>query len=286
MGSVRKSSLTGWPVLAVLFLSSMIGCGGTVSRLHYAEDYDPVAQDGAKYAVGGFVLSTAAELDRQAEIGSDEQNASLRYQTDTWSPIIYGPLLAGRGGLDVWSWSALRENIPFDTITEVQKVFSRGEAVPPSLLQQVAADLPEITYLVLARIDENEISIGRMLPDIHNRSGFENNDFRPNADSLMNSAKSRRTVVVTLEVYHIRDGRSVWRGDVEREQTILLGGDAMLASEGLVVTPATEEDGLPEIQVNSAAVKFPPLADVLADACAALVTDLFYLDRDETINEQ
>jgi len=225
-------------------------------------------------------LGTLAELDRQSEIGHDEQNFDLRYQTDTWSPIIYGPLLAGRRGADVWSWSALRENIPVDSITEVQLYFSRGEVVQPSLLKQLAADLPEISYLVLTRIDKNEIGIGRMLADIHSRAGIENNDFRPPEDSLMNSAKVRRKVKVTLEVYDLRSGESVWRGDVEREITELLGADAMIEDQGLVVTPATEEDGLPDIRVNSAAVKFPELEELLAEACGALVIDLFKIESD------
>ncbi|MFT7700139.1 MAG: hypothetical protein ACI8S7_001979 [Candidatus Krumholzibacteriia bacterium] len=266
--------------MVVLFLLAISGCSGKVSRLHYAEDFDPLANDDAKYAIGGFVLSTLAELDRQAEIGTDEQIASLRFQTDTWAPAIYGPFLAGRRGIDVWSWSALRENIPADTITQVQLDFSRGEVVQPSLLKLVAADLPDITYLVLARIDENEVSISRSLPDVNNRIGLDNNDARPPADSLGNTAKSRRTVKMTLEVYDLRSGRSVWRGDVKREITELLAGDAMIENQDLVVTPSEEEDGLPEIEVNSASVKFPLLDNVLADACAALVSDLFAIEPD------
>ena len=273
--TMRKIMGTGRPALVVLFLFCLGGCG-KVANVHHAAGYDALARDGAKYAVGGFVLDTRLELDRQAEIGTAAENSDPRYQTDTWAPLLAGPLLAGREGLDVWAWSALRDNIPADAIAAVQTAYARGSVLPPEMFMPVARDLPEVTYLVLARIESNDIEIGANTPTaLGNQLANESRDPHAETDMMARSIKTRRTVGVSMDVYDLRTGRSVWRGSVTREKTELYSASDQDIGAELVVTPATEEGAAPEIEVKGASLAMPELSDVLDEACAALVAELF-----------
>ena len=261
---------------AVLFLLLTAGCAGKVANTYKAEGYDPLAADGARYAVGGFVLGARAQLDRQAEYGTAAENADRGRQTDAWAPLLYGPLSAGRSDLIVWPWPAVRDNLPADGITALQEAYARGSVLPAGLVTALAADLPEVTYLVLARIDRNEIEIGENMPTA---TGVQpNSDGREPYDAtsqMTRTIKTRRTVAVTLDVFELSSGRSVWTGTAERNQTDLYSSNEKSGGDDLVVTPATEAGAPPEIRVKGASLDMPDLDGVLAEACAALVGNLF-----------
>jgi hypothetical protein len=272
-----KSIGTGWPQAVILCLFLLGGCGGKVEQTHRAAGYDPLAADGMKYAVGGFVLGAGVEVvpetgDAPLSGFADDPAA----QSDAWAPALYGPLLAMRGGRDVWDWSALRDNIPTDEITALQTAIARGEVPAAGSLAKVAGDLPDITYLAVARLDRNEIMVSNTAP-----TGLRTDQSDPGGDvgapsnSLLGTVRIRRTVEVTLEVFDLRGGRSVWRGSVERQRTELLSSKSITESEDLVVIPPTGEDELPEIRVKGTALAAPALEDLLAEACEALVGNLF-----------
>jgi hypothetical protein len=262
-------------LLVVLFLLLLGGCA-RVANVHHAADYDPLAQDGAKYAVGGFVLGSQTTLDSQAEIGSGAENSDPRAQTDAWANELYGPLLAGRAGLNVWAWSALRDNIPADTITAVQAEYAKGSGLPPEMITPLAADLPEITYLVLARIDRNDIEIGSNTPAVlGNQAANESRDPHAETDMMTRSVKTRRIVKVTMNVFDLRSGRSVWSGAVTRNKTELYSPSEEDLDQKLVVTPSTEEGAAPEIRVKGASLAMPELDALLGEACRDLVGNLF-----------
>lgn len=261
--------------MAVLFLFLAGGCG-KVANVHHAAGYDPLARDGTRYAVGGFVLDNRLALDGQAAIGTAAENADPRHQTDTWAPLLYGPLLAAHEGRDVWAWSALRDNIPADAITAVQSAYAAGGVLPPEMFAAVARDLPDVTYLVLARIDRNDIEIGANTPGaLGNQLANESRDPHAETDMLTRSITTRRTVGVTLDVYDLPAGHSVWRGSVTREKAELYSASDQDTGEDLVVTPATQEGAAPQIEIKGASLATPELSDVLAEACAALVAELF-----------
>lgn len=271
----RPQIWTGWPALVVLLLWALGGCA-RVANVHHASDYDPLANDGARYAVGGFVLGTDVTLDSQAEIGSGVVNTDPRLQTDAWAAHLYGPLLTARGGQDVWAWSALRDNIPADTITAVQAAYAAGKALPPQLVRPLAADLPEITYLVLARIDRNDIEIGANTPAVlGNQLANQSRDPHAKTDLMTRTVKTRRTVTVTMDVWDLRRGRSVWSSTVTRNKTELYGAGDEDAEQSLVVTPPAADGTPPEIRIKGASLTMPELDALLDEACRDLVGNLF-----------
>ena len=176
----------------------------------------------------------------------------------------------------MWAWSALRDNIPADAISAVQKAYARGGVLPPQIFVPVAQDLPEVTYLVLARIDRNDIRIGANTPAaLGNQVANESRDPHAETDLMTRSINTRRTVGVTMDVIDLRSGRSVWSGSVERQKVELYSANDLDEGAELVVTPASEEGASPEIAVKGASLPMPKLADVLGDACGALVAELF-----------
>lgn len=275
--SGEKSIGTGWPGAVILCLFLLGGCGGKVEQVHRAAGYDPLAADGVKYAVGGFVLGAGVEVVPEPGVvllpGFADDPAA---QSDAWAPALYGPLLAMRGGRDVWAWSALRDNIPADGITAIQTAIARGEVPTAGSLAQVAGDLPDITYLVVARLDRNEVMVSDTTP-----TGLRTDRRDPGGDvgappnTLLGTVRIRRTVGVTLEVFDLGGGQSVWRGSVERQRTELLSSKSITEREDLVVVPPKGEGGLPEIRVKGTALEAPALEGLLAEACEALVGNLF-----------
>ena len=260
----------------VLFVFLCSGCGGKVSSVQYAADFDPLAADEAKYAVGGFVLGEKAEQKNDDDGETLSEHGDHRAQTDAWSALLYGPFLVARAGQNVWSWSALADNIPADAIAGVHQAYAVGGVMPQELLTALKGDLPDITYLVLARVDRNEISISEMAPASHS-DGLDSDGGNVPAtpSSLRHPVKTRRTVAVTMDVYDLHTGLSAWTGSVERVKTELVGPDTVQKREDLVVTPAAEEGAPPEIRLKGPSLEMPDLEDLLAEASAALVNDLF-----------
>ena len=278
--AVRKIERAGWSVAAILLLLLVVGCSGRLTHLHQAEGYDPLARDGARYAIGGFVLRVGEELDGQADVPAAVRNGEVQAQTDTWAPVLYGAMLTGRADLEIWAWPAVRDNIPADAITALQRAYAEGRLLPPARFTQLATDLPDITYLVLARLDRNEVEIGSNVPgSTGSQVTDDSRDPHGVNDALIRTVKTRRRVTVTLDVYDLRTGLSVWSGQAEREKTELYSPGPKDKSEDLVVTPATEEGGTPEITVKGASLAMPELADVLSDACTALVGMLFAVEE-------
>ncbi len=271
--------------MAVLFpfvLLGILGGCASVTNDHHAVQYDPLARDGARYAVGGFVLGVEAELERQSELGAAYRNADVRVQTDAWAPTLYGALLTGRADLEVWSWPAVRDNIPADVITALQTAYAAGDELPAAQFRLLAADLPDITYLVLARLDRNDVEIGSNQPGVTgNQIVDDSRDPHSRNDSLVRTVKTRRTVVVSLDVFDLRTGQSVWSGHTERKKTELFDPGERDGGDELVVTPSPIPGEPPEIRVKGASLPMPELEGLLADACAGLVGMLF-----ETTEEQ
>ncbi len=262
--------------MAVLFVFLGAGCSGKVNSVQHAVDFDPLVQDGAKYAVGGFVLSEVANRQQGDEGEVSAHHGDHRQQTDAWSPLLYGPLLSQRSGLDVWSWSALRDNVPDASIDKLHRVYARAEPLSSNLVTAVADDLPNISYLVLARVDRNDIHIAELSQAIHTTDITAKVDEELGVPgTLLNPVKTRRTVVVTVDVFDLSTGRSVWTGTVQRSKAELVGPESVLQQEDLVVIPATEEGEAPEIKLRGASLKMPDLENLLAAACGALVGDLF-----------
>lgn len=260
---------------AILFLF-LAGCASRMKQLHHAEGFDPLAENGARYAIGGFVMRAGEELDSEAKVDPAVRRGEVLAQTDAWAPTLYGAMLAGRPGLEVWSWPAVRDNIPADAITELQQAHAEGSLLPPDRFKLLAGDLPGITYLVLARLDRNEVEIGSNMPGgTGSPIADESRDPHGEGDSLVHTVKTRRKVTVTLDVYDLRSGRSVWSAQVERQKTELYSPGPRDKREDLVVTPSTAEGGEPTIRVKGASLAMPELEAVLGDACNELVGKLF-----------
>ena len=270
---------TGWLQAAVLFaflaLVTLIaattgGCAGKVRPQQLAADYDPLADDGARYAIVGFVAAPEAGL-ADRELAGD-----FTAQSDAWSPLLYGSLLAGRADLVTWAWPPVRDNVPEGGLAGLQAALANGEPVTTDMLTLLAGDLPEITYAVAARLDRDEIETsdldqsGTMRDDVH-----EDRDVALMPNSLQRTKKIRRTATVTLVVYDLKSAQPVWRGTVSRDKSELLSPKSITAQQDVVVKPATEEGGLPEVEMRGTALEAPALEPLLADACRALVANLF-----------
>ena len=265
----------GWPMLAVLpFLmlaSGLTGCAGSVKQQHRDSGYDPLATDGAKYAIVGFVAAPESGLLDEETLGGDPAA-----QTDEWSPLLYGALLGGRRDLVTWAWPPVRDNVPADGLAALHEATAAGAPVPADVLDLLKADLPDIRYAVAARLAKNDVRIdeveqpGNLRENVHDEP-----DAELRRDSLQRTSRVRRTVDLELRVWDLHTAREVWRGTVSRHRSELLSPRSITEKQDLVVTRPAEEGELPKLELSGARIEAPELEGVLADACQALVAELF-----------
>jgi hypothetical protein len=268
----RRGRLRAVAALALVAAAALAfaGCAGKVKQQKLAADFDPLATTEQRYAVAGFVAAPAADLDDRRLAGDHLA------QSDAWGALLHGALLGGPHPVVTWAWPAVRDNVPPDDVVAVQAAYAAGDPVGGDLLRALADDLPEIAYAVLARLDENTIETSDYdQPGLMREEAREDRGVELMPSSLQRTAKIRRTVTVTLTVFDLAGSRAVWRGTVSRDRTELLSPKSIEEKQDLVVKPAAGEDELPELEMRGASLDPPALEALLADACGALVANLF-----------
>jgi len=156
-------------------------------------------------------------------------------------------------------------------LSEVYRSFSRGGMLPPDQVKGLAQSLPDIRYLVLARIDANTVEFCENTPvPLEDQMAQDGRDVHANSQGR--AIRSQRKATVTMEIYSLEDGTAVWSGQVERKDTDLYANEVSTTPDGFQVQK--KEGELPEIEVDGSQLRAPGLDGILSAACEALVRDL------------
>ncbi len=142
--------------------------------------------------------------------------------------------------------------------------FARGGAPRPEDLAPLAADLQQVRYLALARIEGDETEL-RGDPEASLRHQRVRDGRDPHASTADRSLTTRRTVTVTLDVYDLatRPLR------VDRERRAQPRRAYNFAAAGAQVPRRVVPAGEPVITAQGKPLPAADFLKVLGDACAA-----------------
>lgn len=260
-GPCRSLSL---PLLLLVAVAGLAGCAGRVRTVHETPGLTRAELAAGGLGVGGVVLASRLATASGFDVPDGVPRDDVLAQADAWSGALFGALLGADAGGTVWPWTAVRADCPDSALVRVLAAFAGGGMPRPDELAALAADLPRVRYLALARIDGDETEL-RGDPEAEIRQQQSRDGRDPHATTRDRSLTTRRTVLVTLDVYDLADGRSVWTGTAERHREELYN----FAAEGAGQEPAVVPKGEPVITARGKGVPTAEFGKVLQEACAA-----------------
>ncbi|MBE0566921.1 MAG: hypothetical protein IH621_13255, partial [Krumholzibacteria bacterium] len=154
-------------------------------------------------------------------------------------------------------------------LAAVLGAFARGGVLRPAQLAPLAGALGEVRFLALARVEKDEITLHEGVEAaVEKQRARDGRDVH--AGSLDPALKTRRKLTVTLDVYDLAAGRSVWTATAERHRDELYN---FTAQDGQARPPVVPE-GEPVITADGRPLPTADFTRVLGDACQALAQRL------------
>lgn len=256
-------------VLLAGLLLTVGACAGKVETTHESPDFSRADLAAGRLAVGGVVLSTQLLADPTQDAPDGVPADDLLAQADAWSPLLYGQLLAAGPDVPTWPWSALRDACPDSVLADALATIARGGVLKPVQLEPVAKTLSAVRYLALARVEANETSLHQgSVAAVENQRVKDGRD--PHGSTLDRSLTTRREVTVTLDLYDLKAGRSVWTTTATRRRDMLYN----YADAEDNLRPPLVGEGQPVITATGRPMPTADFTEVLGDACAALAQRL------------
>ncbi len=263
------SSRTPLLVCLVSLVSLLIlaGCSGPEVRFQ-REGFSLESILTERVALGGFVLGTPADQDPMAETGESGLPATVR-QSRAWTPHLETALRVQAPDLDRWSWASVADQIEPERLDAFLHLYARGSILTGQQLGPLASDLPGTRFLLLARLDQDELDLHSQEISTGNPGG------QADTGSLYDTHwYQHREITVSLELYDLQLERSVWSASVERAGNQSLTADRGHAKPRIrVERDADAENGI-RILGGGVVAEGPDLDGLLDDACQALVGEL------------
>ena len=261
-------------VLAAFLLISLGGCAGRVKVGELAGQFDAKELQMRPVAIGGVILGRGVGLDEAALIGEGDQNQDLWFQADTWSDYLFRSFLTQSPEVLVWPWSTVSAQADSAALAVVHEVFARRGIIKPDQLNALGRSIPEVGYLVLARIESNQLTTEQSMRSlIDAQRAKDGRDAHPETGRYIFSMK--RTVQVGMEVYDLFLGTLEWRGTVTRDRNELFGNQEIQEEDGGVQAQTTGKSAQnPPFNVKGSSMHESCIDDLLAEICEALVRKL------------
>ena len=246
-------------------------CTTKVTNVQTGRDFDPSVLDGGVVALGGFVAST--RLLDDYPVGPDAPPiGDLLAQTEAWAPVLYGAFLAEAPQMNIWPWPTVAAAVTDSTLADGLTVFARGGLLRPDQLDPVARELPGARYLALVRLDGNEVSLHESAGSV-TRNQRDHDGRQLHANEGAANITTRRRLTVTLEIYDLQTGLSLWGGTIRHDAKELYNPE-----DARTDAPDSLRTGDPYIRVTGTSQQGPPFMGVLEAACAAAVKRMQYGD--------
>lgn len=273
-------------VAAALFLVALLAGAAGCDRpeVSYKNDEFPfrlLLEN--RLALGGIVANGRVRIEPEDPVAFDREIPNPYAEADRWARYLETSFLVQAPELDRWAWPAVADQVDPVLMTSLFRDYRRGGALRREQLRQLGAELPGTRFLLLARIDENNLSLesgGALAPFPSSSSGL-GKAADPDVPRPLDRGgySQRRTIRLSMELYDLETGRSIWTAAVRRDRDELLDGDAAGQPPSVRVRkdPATESGVL--IDGRGGLGGGPTLEDLLPEACDALVAELLILAR-------
>ncbi len=252
MGGSRRTRTI---IAAVLAAALAAGCGAEVKDVVRDPGFAATQLESGRIVVGGVTsaLSRLSPDDREA-----------------FAEALFRAFLVARPDLVVWPAANLGDAIGPEAHVALLDEARLSHRLPPERVRAVGAELPGVSYLVLARIERDDVE----RPSTHGSADLDAAPQGSYQSTLQQEMKSKRTLEVALTVYDLVEGRAVWIGSAADAKTNSYG----FAESTTGVTPPDLSGALdasratPSSRDDSRAA--PDLVDMIQDVCAELVGSL------------
>ena len=258
----RHQSLYSYLAVALLMAALSAGCSYRPLAKHErmgsskdkVRELDSGSLDSCRVAVGGVILSRYAAIDRFCGVDIPPAEFDYRAQADLWSHHLSMPLQGYAPRFSTWAWPTVTTIVPEEPMAEVHELFASLAILRPDRLALLHEAMPEIDFLVIARIDYN------LLED---RSLIQGSGLRGSIG---------RTIEVTLECYDLRTGESVWRST---DKSHAFGDNVKSAAEdNSRVNVMRPDGGGTEVGIEGVTVSAPALDGMLRNSLDSLVSSM------------
>jgi|GEM_PF-6076435 len=261
-------------VLLVLALAGCSSTGGKVETAYTEPDFSPADLREGSLAIGGVVLGDKVDIDAHAGIPAMFSNDD---QSLEWSPALAVGVMTKAPEVRLLSYAAVRDQVPAGFLANIQGTYARRGLIKPEALSRVAENLPGTHWLLLARVDASILEGESVYEGSSTQGGRatrvdDNGELqtRPNETGEVEREVGMfgtvgRTVTMTLDIYDLRNQRSVWTGNVTRHHKAPGGPRTDAAERKLQLD---EAGATPVVAGSSLAA--PALGPVVSDCCQDL----------------
>lgn len=182
--------------ILLAFLGFNFGCGTQERWTSYKDDgFKPSVLRKEPFAMGGVVLHSSISLDKFAGVDFAPEELTPMIQANLWTPLFAQVFHDKFDRFPDVDWFHFTSKVPYETQEELLAIQASYSLVTPEILDVCHRSLPGIRYLLMGRIDGVELDA---------RSHFGSGLF-----------SSGRLVIMTLDIYDLDLGRSLYTHSVE-----------------------------------------------------------------------
>lgn len=213
-------------LLVVVLALGAAGCSPVVKpgvqKIYTENSFTPKQLGKGGAAVGGFVLAQGTRLYATADLPDLDARFDHQSQCFQWGLLIDAAWQRLLPGTPLEPFTVFRTRTDPAALNHLLDRFADQGAPEPELLRGLQTGGQKVRYLLLARVDrdvlEYDTTGATSLPGVDGGLGRVSDLGRdPAPASRPLGPKVRRAVTVTLEMFDLKDGKSVWEGRVERE---------------------------------------------------------------------
>ena len=265
-----KNYLHLWLMAALLVLA---GCRGGAKVVTQTPDFDFGQMKESAWAIGGVYLNANFVPDGAAEKELKPFVTPWHAVSEVFSPMLYGGFMQIEPQMEVWTFGTVFSLVSEVDLKAAADFVSHSKVPSRDQIQSIADHLPNVRYLVFARLDDTELvtdqDMASSVVDQMNRDGRD-----PHANTLSRTVIIRRGVFMSMEVYDLTDGTLVWSGKADTWDEDFLNGDANEQSKDVEVLREGEDSEVTDIHLDGIMRKGPGLFDGVRETCGKVVGEL------------
>lgn len=260
-------------LLLIAALLVLAGCRGGAKVVTQTPGFDFGQMKESAWAIGGVYLNSNFIPDGAAEKELKPFLTPWYGISEAFSPMLYGGFMQTEPEMEVWTFGTVFSLVPQADLKPAANLVSSSKAPTRDQIQTIADNLPNVRYLVFARLDDTELvtdqDMASTVVDQINRDGRD-----PHANTLSRTVIIRRGVFMTMEVYDLTDGTLVWSGKADTWDEDFLNGDANEQSRDVLVLREGEDSEVTDIHLDGIMRKGPDLFGGVRETCGKVVEEL------------
>lgn len=250
---------------ALILMSSLLcGCATKVKLADTDPGFAAALSADPNLALGGVVVSeqVLGELAPDDAVMADE--------------VVFRAFLQHRPDLTVWPREAVDGRLEPDQLEAVRGQATAAGPLPVEAVRAMGEVLQGSRYFVMTRITADQVRTVTEGPT-QDRDGF-----RPGAEGVpedggawSNPVITERRLELSVDIYDLRDGRSVWQAEASsRARQHYEYEDALRDDATYVKDRLAAEDDEPTLSRTGVYLKTPDLMDLLEQALTKVVQQL------------